>query len=92
MTAAAEKAVILSNSVILERRGRFVADHKCSIPEGVTIKPDGIHPLDPCLYETTEIHRNVTVRVMKCKRCGHVEISWCLQDNTESECGVNDNG
>lgn len=60
-----------------------MADHKCSFPDGVVIKPDGIHELDPCFYEVSEMYRNVTVRVLKCKRCGHVEISWYAQDNTE---------
>jgi hypothetical protein len=58
---------------------------KCQFPGGVTIKPDGIHELDPCQYETIETHRNVTVRVLKCVRCGHVEIAWYAQENTESE-------
>ncbi len=69
-----------------------MADHKCSFPDGLTIKPDGIHELDPCLYETTEIHRNVTVEVRRCVRCGHVDIAWHMQDNSESETVVNDNG
>lgn len=58
---------------------------KCSFGEGITIKPDGIHELDPCLYETIEVHRNVTVEVQRCKKCGHVELSWYRQDNTEDE-------
>lgn len=49
---------------------------KCKFPNGVTIKPDGIHELDPCVYDEIEIHRNVTVRVLKCRYCGHVEIEW----------------
>lgn len=63
---------------------------KCS--NGMTVTPDGIHPLDPCFYETIEIHRNVTVEVLRCKRCGNIEISWHKQDDTESETAVNDNG
>jgi NMD protein affecting ribosome stability and mRNA decay len=69
-----------------------MADQKCSFPKGVTIKPDGINQLDPCLYETTEIHRNVTVEVRRCVHCGHVDIAWHRQDDTESEMVVNDNG
>lgn len=49
---------------------------KCSFPEGVEIKPDGINELDPCIYEEIEVHHNVTVRVLQCKKCGHIEIVW----------------
>lgn len=56
---------------------------KCTFPDGVTIKPDGINPLDPCIYQTVEIFRNVTVEVMQCKKCGHVEIVWHRQEDTE---------
>lgn len=58
---------------------------KCSFPDGIVIKPDGINELDPCLYETIETHRNVTVEVRRCKRCGHIDIAWIRQSNTESE-------
>lgn len=60
---------------------------KCNFPEGVVIKLDSVHDLDPCCYEVAERHRNVTVEVLKCKRCGHAEISWYRQDDTESEVG-----
>lgn len=58
-------------------------DNKCHFPEGITIKPDGIHELDPCVYETVERWKNVTVEVRKCKNCGHIDIVWMKQDNTE---------
>lgn len=32
---------------------------KYTFPDGVTIKPDGLHELDPCMYKLKEIHRNV---------------------------------
>lgn len=64
---------------------------KCSFPEGVTIKPDGIHPLDPCRYQTAEIHKNVTLEVLRCVNCGHIELLWRKQENTESEMVVNGN-
>ena len=63
---------------------------KCSFPEGITIKPDGINELDPCIYKTIERHKNVTVEVNKCIKCGHIEISWYRQDDTESERMVDD--
>ena len=39
----------------------------------------------PCLMEDKEIHRNVTVTVSQCQMCGHIEISWERQDDTEDE-------
>ena len=54
---------------------------KCS-HDGITIKPDGVHELDPCIYETTEAYANVTVFVRKCKHCGHIDIAWKRQDDT----------
>lgn len=55
---------------------------KCQFPPGVTIKPDGIHELDPCIYEEVERYGNVTISVMRCKNCGHTEISWFRQEDT----------
>lgn len=56
---------------------------KCCFPDGMVIKPDGVNELDPCIYEEVERYRNVTVSVMRCKKCGHVEVSWTRQENTE---------
>lgn len=56
---------------------------KCSFGPGVTIKPNGVDELDPCNYETVAIYRNVTVEVLRCKKCGHTEISWHRQEDTE---------
>lgn len=42
-------------------------------------------PLDPCVYEEIEVHRNVTVEVWRCKNCGHIELVWHRQENTEDE-------
>jgi hypothetical protein len=56
---------------------------KCDF--GVTIKPDGVNELDPCKYQPIEIHRNVTVEVLRCKVCGRIEIGWMRQEDTESE-------
>ena len=56
---------------------------KCSFGEGVTIKPDGVHELDPCCYEETERYINVTVSVRVCKNCGNVDIVWKRQPDTE---------
>lgn len=56
---------------------------KCCFPTGVIVKLDGVNELDPCVYEEVECYKNVTVHVMRCLRCGHVEISWERQENTE---------
>lgn len=59
-------------------------DKRCSFADGiVAVKPDGRHDLDPCVYEDVEVWRNVTVVVSRCMNCGHIEISWHKQDNTE---------
>ena len=39
---------------------------KCTHGAGVTMKPGGIAPLDPCVYELKEIHRNVDVEIRQC--------------------------
>lgn len=56
---------------------------RCTWGDGITAKPDGVHELDPCEYEVVEAYRNVTVEVLRCKNCGHVEISRIRQENTE---------
>ena len=58
---------------------------RCRHPGGAIVKPDGIHPLLPCVMEDKEIHRNVTVIVRQCPTCGHVEITWNRQEDTEDE-------
>lgn len=61
--------------------------NKCSFGAGITFKPDGVHELDPCVYEIQEVHRNVTVVVGKCTQCGTVDVSWYRQDDTVDEVG-----
>lgn len=56
---------------------------KCTCPPGVAIKPDGVHDLDPCVYEDIEMHTNVTVIVSRCKNCGRVSLSWLRTADTE---------
>lgn len=56
---------------------------KCSFGDGVVIKPNGVDELDPCIYEDIEMYTNVTVVISKCIKCGHVEVTWMKQDNTE---------
>lgn len=49
------------------------------------LSPGWKNELDPCRYEVIEKHRNVTVEVLRCKKCGHVEIAWTRQENTEDD-------
>lgn len=56
---------------------------RCTWGDGITVKPDGVHELDPCEYEVVEAYRNVTVEVLRCRRCGHIEITWKRQCDTE---------
>lgn len=56
---------------------------KCKFPDGMIIKPDGIHELDPCIYKEGKKYRNVTICIYTCKNCGHKEILWTRQEDTE---------
>ncbi len=57
---------------------------RCEFPEGMAIKPDGVHELESaCVYELVEAWRNVTVEILRCPRCGHVTILWRRQEDTE---------
>ena len=60
-----------------------MAVKKCSLPDGIVIKPDGANELDACRYIEKEIHTNVTVVISQCKRCGHVMIEWHRTEETE---------
>lgn len=55
----------------------------CSFGPGISVKPDGVNDLDPCSYDEIETYKNVTVHVLKCKKCGHIEYEWERQENTE---------
>lgn len=55
---------------------------RCTHGDGVTMMLNG-HEVDPCLYEEIEKWENVTVTVLRCKRCGHIELEWTPQENTE---------
>ena len=58
---------------------------KCSFGVGITIKPDGVNELDACRYEVLEVHENVTVEVIRCKNCGHTEVSWYRPEDGDSD-------
>lgn len=57
--------------------------HKCKLPDGIIIKPDGVNELDPCLLETKQILSNCLVIVSRCKNCGSVSVSWKRTEQTE---------
>ena len=53
---------------------------KCKFPNGVTIKLDGVHELDPCVYDRVETMRfskaPVEVALDRCANCGYYEVAW----------------
>lgn len=51
--------------------------------DDVSIRPNGIDELDPCMYRDTESFENVTVVISECERCGRTSIGWRRQDNTK---------
>lgn len=54
---------------------------KCEYPDGVKVEI-GDREVDPCLYEEVEKWESVTVTVLRCKKCGHIEIEWEPQEDT----------
>ena len=56
---------------------------KCTLPAGLTIKPDGVHQLAAGLFETEQVFTNCTVEVSHCKHCGEYELSWYRTAATE---------
>ena len=56
---------------------------RCSHGEGITVKPDGVNELDPCRYREVQVLKNVTIHVLECVYCGHIELEFERQENTE---------
>lgn len=56
---------------------------KCGFPDGMVIKPDGIHELSPHAFRCVGRFRNVTVEILRCERCGEESIGWYRQEDTE---------
>jgi hypothetical protein len=56
---------------------------KCKFSDGIVIKPDGVHELDPCEYQEVERYANVTVSIRRCKKCDNIDIAWFRQEDTE---------
>ena len=59
--------------------------NKCEWPGGMTVLLDGVHELDPCVYEEVETIHNVTAHVLRCKQCGHIELEFTRQDEWSDE-------
>lgn len=53
-------------------------ENRCSLPGNMTVRLglEGEAELDPCLYEEVETIEHCTVHVLRCTRCGHIEIEW----------------
>ena len=66
----------------MSKRSVFIIK-KCVFPDGLSIKPNGINELDPCLYETEQILTNCIVEISKCKKCGNISVSWKRTTETE---------
>ena len=49
----------------------------------MSVRPDGVHELEPCAFQLTQKLRNVTVEILTCPACGNVSVGWFRQDNTE---------
>jgi hypothetical protein len=58
---------------------------KCSSPKGVEIKPDGIHLLDPCIYEVLGTYKDVRLTVLQCKNCGNIDFEWQYEKDISEE-------
>lgn len=58
---------------------------RCQFPNGMIVRPDGVHELDPCIYEEVEVVPHCTVHVLRCKRCSHMEIEWERETSSSTE-------
>ena len=62
---------------------------RCSFGD-IIIKPDGVNELDPCNFVEVEKHTHCVVTVLKCKRCGRIELEWERTEDTEDiDTGLN---
>lgn len=49
----------------------------------IIIKPDGENELDACEYVEISRLKNVTISILKCRRCGRISVGWMRQEDTE---------
>lgn len=57
----------------------------CHFPDGITIKPDGVHELSPHIFKQKQLLHNVTVEILECEKCGETSIAWYRQEDTYEE-------
>ena len=43
-------------------------------------RPDGEHAMSLHDYEEIEVVHNVTVQILKCRRCGKISIGWYREE------------
>lgn len=58
---------------------------KCQWPQGIDIRPDGVHSLSPHNFVLAERHKNVNIEILQCKNCGEISIAWTRTPYTEDE-------
>ena len=51
-------------------------EKKCKFNSDIETLRIGDFEVDPCEYEEIETIYNCVVRILRCKRCGHIEIEW----------------
>ena len=51
---------------------------KCE--SNVKITLDGENYVDPCQYEIIDRRENCVVEVLRCTKCGHIEVFWTDRD------------
>ena len=56
---------------------------KCKFPNGITIKPDGVHTMSPHAFKLVQKLKNVTIEILECSECGEISIGWYRQEDTE---------
>lgn len=44
----------------------------------------GEHEVDPCIYEEIDTVEHCTVHILRCSKCGHIEIMWEREKDDES--------
>ena len=55
----------------------------CTFPDGMDVRPDGIHSMSPHPYILKQRLKNVTVEILNCPICGEESIAWIRQSDTE---------
>lgn len=55
----------------------------CTYPAGVEIRPDGVNPMFPHIYEVAEIHTHCDFHVLKSTDSDHTEYEWYRTGDSE---------